>query len=244
MLASDPAVWDGMHGLYLEQDLEARPLMTPEDIPRPEDCVMIGFRLPPVLRTAQPDPASAVSPMHSSPRGEQEARRAVEASPLSPKRLRLLAVATAALRDYHASAVACLQAMASSSEDPIMVQTFQDALGALRIRRMRVLPEAKRAAGRRKGWGVYGDSDPDSATDTEAPVKPMRRRHARYGPSQQQPHPPQPDSLLCEGMEDVLKRLWPTFQEVRVRTCTRTHKDVVENSEHFPHTHQPRTMRN
>lgn len=52
----------------------------------------------------------------------QEARRAVEASPLSPKRLRLLAVATAALRDYHASAVACLQAMATSQEDPIMAR--------------------------------------------------------------------------------------------------------------------------
>lgn len=145
----------------------------------------------------------------------QEARRAVEASPLSPKRLRLLAVATAALRDFHASAVACLQAMAASSEDPVMVQTFLDALGALRIRRLRVLPEARRAAGRRRGWGVYGDSDPDSATDTEAPVKPLRRRHARYGPAAQQPAPPRPEGLLCRGMEDVLRRLWDLFEKAR-----------------------------
>lgn len=59
-----------------------------------------------------------------------QARRDLNAEPLSPSRLQAVALAAAALRDYHATAVAALQAMMKEQEDPVMARTVAHAANA------------------------------------------------------------------------------------------------------------------
>lgn len=93
---------------------------------------------------------------------------------------------------------------------------FREAVGALRIRRLRLFPEAKRNFSRRNGWGIYSGESQDSATDEEGAmadaVKPPRRRHMKYGPSAAFPDP-EPEALLCSGFEDILRRLADLFAQ-------------------------------
>lgn len=51
-----------------------------------------------------------------------QARRDLQSEPLSPSRLQAVALAAAALRDYHATAVAAVQAMMKEQEDPFMAR--------------------------------------------------------------------------------------------------------------------------
>lgn len=50
------------------------------------------------------------------------ARRDLQSEPLHPSRLQAVALAAAALRDYHATAVAAVQAMVKEQEDPFMAR--------------------------------------------------------------------------------------------------------------------------
>lgn len=141
----------------------------------------------------------------------KEARDEVRTAPLAVDGLRRLALAKQALSDYHAAAIAFLESMASTQEDPAMVSGFRQALAAMRIRRERIAPEPVRHPAKRSGWGKYGLSDTDDSGD-DGPPKRTRRRHQKYLPPSRGAPPP-PSALLCRGYEDVLMRLWDFFEQ-------------------------------
>lgn len=140
--------------------------------------------------------------------------------PLDVRALQQKALASALLHDYHQAAEQYLQSMAQSQEDVTMVECFQQAMDALRIRRTRALIDAQfltlRILGRRTR---KPEEDPDDPPPPPPPPlgEPYSgpRRHARFSPKGADEPPPDPLRLLCAGFEDAMRRCWSLLDKAR-----------------------------